>query len=244
MRLSICLITAGLAVAPAAAAAENVDLALVLVSDVSRSIDDSEFKLEKDGYAAAFTSKKVIEAIQSGSVGKIAVAYVEFASNFEVRTVLDWEAIHDEASAKAFAGKLAAAPRSFWGRTAISSGIDRAVQMLAESGYETPRRMIDVCGDGTNNAGREVTEARDDAVKAGITINGLAIINDHPVSWTYAHVQPPGGLPKYYRDNVTGGSASFVLEVHDFHIFGEAMTRKLITEIAVTDTPPRLAVAQ
>ena len=104
--------------------------------------------------------------------------------------------------------------------------------MLAESGFDAPRRVIDVCGDGTNNAGRDVTEARDDAVKAGITINGLAIINDHPVSWTYAHVQPPGGLPNYYRENVTGGPGSFVLEVHDFHSFGEAMTRKLVTEIA------------
>ena len=69
-------------------------------------------------------------------------------------------------------------------------------------------------------------------MKAGITINGLAIINDHPVSWTYAHVQPPGGLANYYRENVTGGPGSFVLEVHDFHTFGEAMTRKLVTEIA------------
>ena len=92
--------------------------------------------------------------------------------------------------------------------------------------------MIDVCGDGTNNAGREISDARDDAVKAGITINGLAIINDHPVSWTFAHVQPPGGLANYYRENVTGGPGSFVLEVHDFHSFGEAMTRKLVTEIA------------
>ena len=99
--------------------------------------------------------------------------------------------------------------------------------------------MIDVCGDGTNNAGRDVTEARDDAVKAGITINGLAIINDHPVSWTYAHVQPPGGLPNYYRENVTGGPGSFVLEVHDFHTFGEAMTRKLVTEIADREAPRR-----
>src|SRR5579871_6565872 len=232
MRPATCLFAACIALAPFTAAAESVDLTLVLVTDVSRSIDDSEFKLEKDGYAAAFTSKQVIDAIQSGSIGKIAVSYVEFASSFEVRTVLDWSTIHDTATAQAFVDKLAAAPRSYWGRTAISAGIDHAVQLLAESGYETSRRMIDVCGDGTNNAGRDVTEARDDAVKAGITINGLAIINDHPVSWTYAHVQPPGGLPNYYRENVTGGPASFVLEVHDFHTFGEAMTRKLINEIA------------
>ena len=216
----------------APAKAEDVDVALVLVSDVSRSIDDTEFTLEKDGYASALTSQKVLEAIQGGPAGKIAIAYVEFASSFEVRTVLDWTVIKDRPSAQAFVARLAAAPRSFWGRTAISAGVDQAVQLLAESGFGATRHVIDVCGDGTNNAGREIADARDDAVKAGITINGLAIINDHPVSWTFAHVQPPGGLANYYRENVTGGPGSFVLEVHDFASFGEAMTRKLVDEIA------------
>src|SRR6516165_1082402 len=241
MRSVVWLCVGCLALPSAGMATDSVDLALVLVTDVSRSIDDSEFKLEKEGYAAAFTSRQVIEAIRNGNVGAIAVAYVEFASSFEVRTVLDWTMIRDEASAQGFAERLVAAPRSFWGRTAISAGIDRAVQSLAESGFETQRRVIDVCGDGTNNAGRDVSEARDDALKAGITINGLAIINDHPVSWTYAHVQPPGGLPNYYRENVTGGPSSFVLEVHDFHTFGEAMTRKLVTEIADRGVPRELA---
>ena len=243
MRLLAWLVAVLLALAPAARAAESVDLALVLVTDVSRSIDDSEFRLEKQGYAAAFTSREVIDAIRGGSIGAIAVAYVEFASSFEVRTVLDWSVIRDAASAQAFADQLTAAPRTYWGRTAISAGVDRAVQLLAESGFEATRRMIDVCGDGTNNAGRDVGEARDDAVKAGITINGLAIINDHPVSWTFAHVQPPGGLANYYRENVTGGPASFVLEVHDFHTFGEAMTRKLVTEIAIRAATGTLAAA-
>ncbi len=241
MRSLIWLFAILFTLAMPARAADRVDLALVLVTDVSRSIDDSEFKLEKEGYAAAFKSPRVIEAIQGGTVGAIAVAYVEFASSFEVRTVLDWSVIRDTASAQDFADKVAAAPRSFWGRTAISSGVDRAVQLLAESGFVTQRRVIDVCGDGTNNAGRDVAEARDDALKAGITINGLAIINDHPVSWTYAHVQPPGGLPNYYRENVTGGPGSFVLEVHDFDSFGEAMTRKLVTEIAARRLPQDLA---
>src|ERR1700761_396673 len=214
------------------AKADDVDVALVLVTDVSRSIDDSEFTLEKNGYASAFTNQRVLEAIQGGPTGKIAVAYVEFASSFEVRTVLDWTVIQDRASAQAFVDRLSAAPRSFWGRTAISAGIDQAVQLLAESGVNATRHVIDVCGDGTNNAGREAAEARDDAVKAGITINGLAIINDHPVSWTFAHVQPPGGLANYYRANVTGGPGSFVVEMHDFSSFGEAMTRKLVDEIA------------
>ena len=218
-------------VAPARAA-DDVDLALVLVTDVSRSIDDSEFTLEKTGYASAFTSSQVLAAIKNGPIGAIAVAYVEFASGFEVKTVLDWSVIRDPASAKAFVDQLTAAPRSYWGRTAISAGIDHAVGMLAENNLNASRRAIDVCGDGTNNAGREVSEARDDAVKAGITINGLAIINEHPVSWTFAHVQPPGGLAKYYQENVTGGPGSFVMEVHDFKAFGDAMTRKLVAEIA------------
>jgi hypothetical protein len=224
-----------------APAAQDVDMALVLVTDVSRSIDDSEYRLEKNGYAAALTSQTVLDAIKGGSVGAVAIAYVEFASNFEVSTVLDWTVIHDKTSAQAFVDHLITAPRSFWGRTAISAGVDRGVQLLAESGLNAPRHVIDVCGDGTNNAGREITEARDDALKAGITINGLAIINDHPVSWTYAHVQPPGGLANYYRQNVTGGPGSFVLEVHDFAAFGEAMTRKLVTEIAAVPGRSRLA---
>lgn len=233
MRALPWLVLFGLVLPAATArAAENVDVALVMVSDVSRSIDDSEFKLEKEGYAAAFADDAVIHAIQGGPLGEIGVAYVEFAGGAEVRTVLDWTVIRDAASAKAFADRLAAQPRSFWGRTAIGDGIDRGAQLLAESGLLATRRVIDVCGDGTSNAGGEVSDARDNAIKSGITINGLAIINEHPVSWTYAHVQPPGGLPNYYRQNVTGGPGSFVLEVHDFHAFGEAIRRKLITEIA------------
>jgi hypothetical protein len=226
------------------ARAEDVDVALVLVTDVSRSIDDSEYKLEKDGYTTAFNNQKVLEAIRGGPVGKIAVSYVEFASSFEVRTVLDWTIIQDPASARSFTEQLAAAPRSFWGRTSISAGIDQAMQLLAETGVNATRHVIDVCGDGTNNAGREVSDARDDALKGGVTINGLTIINDHPVSWTYAHVQPPGGLANYYRENVTGGPGSFVLEIHDFSTFGEAMTRKLVNEIASRTGGPRFATTR
>ena len=226
-----------------AKAGQIVDVALVLVSDVSRSIDDSEFQLQKQGYLRAFNDARVVEAIQSGAAGAIAVAYVEFASAPDVRTVIDWTVLRDAGSASAFAQALADEPRSFAGRTAISAGVDHAAQMLAESSFEATRRVIDVCGDGTNNAGREVTAARDEAVAAGVIINGLTIINDHPVSWTYAHVQPPGGLTKYYRDNVTGGPGSFVLEVHDFATFGEAMTRKLISEISTLPTGAAFAAA-
>ncbi len=216
----------------AARAAEPVDMTLVLVSDVSRSVDDSEFQMEKAGYAAAFNDPRVIAAIHGGAVGAIAVAYVEFAGSYEVNTVLDWRVVRDAASARRFTDALDSAPRSFWGRTSISAGIDRAMRLLSENGFEPQRRVIDVAGDGTNNSGREVAAARDDAVAAGVTVNGLAIINEHPVSYTYAHVQPPGGLTEWYRQNVTGGTGSFVVEVREFAAFGEAMTRKLINEIA------------
>ena len=216
-----------------AQAAEPVDVALVLVTDVSRSIDDSEFELEKQGYAMAFTNPEVLAAIKGGALGAIAVNYVEFASTYEVSTVIDWTVIRDEPGARAFAARLTATPRSYYGRTAIGSGIELAIRNIAASGFEAQRRVIDVCGDGTSNNGPDVSDMRDAAVAAGITLNGLAIINDHPVSWTFAHVQPPGGLANYYRENVTGGAGSFVLEVHDFQTFGTAMTRKLIDEIAV-----------
>ena len=225
----------------AAHAAEPVDVALVLVSDVSRSVDDSEFKLEKEGYGAAFLDPRVQAAIRGGPIGAIAVAYVEFAGNYEVSTVVDWQTINDPTSAHAFVDAITQAPRSFWGRTSISAGIDHARHMLEESGYEAQRRVIDVAGDGTNNAGRDVTDAREDAVKSGITINGLAIINDHPVNYIYAHVAPPGGLTNWYGQNVVGGSGSFVLEVHSFQTFGEAMTRKLLSEIASVPSGTRLA---
>src|ERR1700728_4270759 len=114
MRWMLPLLLASFLAVPAAHAADDVDLALVLVTDVSRSIDDSEFTLEKNGYSAAFTSNQVLTAIRNGPLGAIAVAYVEFASGFEVKTVLDWSVIRDPASAQAFVDKLTAAPRSCW----------------------------------------------------------------------------------------------------------------------------------
>jgi len=238
MRWYLAALLIPLALAPPLAhAAEPVDVALVLVTDVSRSIDDSEFQLEKKGYASAFDNPEVIAAIRDGPAGAIGVAYVEFASPGQIATVLDWTVIHDATDAHAFGSKMLAAPRTAWGRTAIGEGIERGLLLLASSNLEAARRVIDVCGDGTSNAGIDVTQARDQAIAAGVTVNGLTIINEHPVSWTFAHVQPPGGLTKWYEDHVVGGTGSFVLEVHDFQSFGTAMTRKLINEIAAREAP-------
>jgi hypothetical protein len=222
----------------AARAADHVDVALVIVDDVSGSINDTEFNLQKTGYYDAFTNPAVIAAMVNGRNHQIAVAYVEFAADFQVKTVLDWTIIKDAASATAFATAMRDAPRSFRGRTAIGAGIDEAMQELAKLAVPTDRKVIDVCGDGNNNSGREVTAARDDAVGKGVTINGLALANESDVPWLQAHTHPPGGLGNYYRNNVTGGEGSFVLEIHSYESFAQAIRRKLIEEIASAPARP------
>jgi len=220
-------------------AAQAVDVALVLVDDVSGSINDDEYKLEKQGYYDAFTNPGVISAIQGGPIGAIGVALVEFAGEGQVETVVNWTVVHDAESARAFAQKLQDAPRSSWGHTAIGEGVTLAMQDLANSGLQATRRVIDVAGDGTNNSGRPVEDARDEAAKQGIVINGLAIANESDIPWLQRHTHPPGGLGNYYRHSVTAGETSFVLEVHSYESFTEAVTRKLVQEIASTAPPDR-----
>lgn len=222
-----------LLLAPAARAADAVDVALVIVDDVSGSINDDEYKLEKQGYYDAFTNSSVISAIQGGPLGSIAVAFIEFAGAGQVQTVLPWTVLKDAETSKAFADKMQAAPRSAWGHTAIGDGIAAAENELNHTELKATRRVIDVAGDGNNNAGRPVQDARDEAASQGIVINGLAIANESQIPWLQAHTHPPGGLANYYRQNVTAGETSFVVEIHDYKTFGEAVLRKLIQEIAL-----------
>jgi hypothetical protein len=235
------VLTVTLCLGAPAARAETVDLALVLAADVSRSIDDDEFKLQREGYAAAVTDQRVLGAIAAGQYGAIAICFVEWSGPDEQQVVADWTVIRDGESAASFAATLIDAPRSFVGRTSISAAIDFSRAYFTKSGVTYERRVIDVSGDGTNNSGRPVLDARDEAVAAGITINGLAIINQKPNPGYFAHTQPPEGLPEYYRQNVTGGPGSFLLVVQDFSTFGEAMTQKLISEIAALRLPRRAA---
>ena len=228
-----CLLLVGCIIIPSPSRAEEVDVALALVSDVSRSIDDAEFAMQKQGYRDAFTNPRVIAAIQGGVIGAIGVTYIEFAGASETRTIVPWTIIRDAATATQFVNSVAAASRSAWGRTSISAGLDLAMTELARFSPGATRKVIDVAGDGTNNSGRDADEVRDEAVSKGITINGLAIINDHPLAWNFAHIQPPGGLDNWYRENVTGGPGSFVVAIHDFKDFTEALTRKLVNEISM-----------
>jgi hypothetical protein len=225
------------------ARAENVDLALVLAADVSRSVDDDEFKLQRNGYAAAVTNPRVLQAIAAGEYGAIAICFVEWSGPDEQQVVVDWTVIRDGESAAGFAATLHDAPRSFVGRTSISAALDFSRERLSKAGVTAGRRVIDVSGDGTNNSGRPVSDARDEAVADGITINGLAIINEHPNPGYFAHTQPPEGLPEYYRRNVIGGPGAFLMVVQDFNSFGEAIANKLVSEIAAAPARRRTAAA-
>src|SRR4029077_12569342 len=211
--------------------AQNTDLLLVLAADVSRSIDESEFELQRKGYATALTDPRVLAAIRGGNNGTVAVCFVEWSGAGEQLGVVDWTVIHDEEDAGVVAAAILAAPRSFMGRTSISGAIDFAMERFAAAKPRSNRRIIDISGDGTNNSGRPVSEARDQALAEGVTINGLAIVNDKPNPGYAFHTQPPGGLPDWYRQNVIGGPGSFLRVIEDFRSFADAMTNKLVNEI-------------
>src|SRR5690348_2581980 len=136
--------------------AERVDVALVLAADVSRSIDDDEFKLQRQGYAAAITDPRVLRAIAAGQFGAIAVCFVEWSGPEEQQVIADWTVIRDGETAAGFAATLLATPRAFVGRTAISAALDFSRAYLSKAGVGAERRVIDVSGDGTNNSGRSV----------------------------------------------------------------------------------------
>jgi hypothetical protein len=205
-----------------------VDLELVLAVDVSRSIDADEFDLQRQGYARAIVNPSVLSAIQSGAIGAIAVAYVEWSGADQQKTVVDWALVRDQVSAEALAAQILAAPRSFAAYTSISGAIDYAVRLFENNRFEGSRQVIDVSGDGSNNSGRPVWLARDAALEVGITINGLAIINDRPNPFS----RPEPKLDDYYRENVIGGSGAFVMIAEDFGSFSSAILSKLIKEVA------------
>jgi len=232
-RLLLALLVAGTVLVPAvASAAEEADLLLVLAVDVSRSIDATKFQLQREGYAAAVADPRVLDAIKSGRAGRIGLSFVEWSGVGAQKVVIDWTTIGDADSAKDFGDRLLEAPRSFADRTSISGAIEFAMGQLDKAPYESARRTVDVSGDGTNNAGRNVGAQRDDAVAKGITINGLVILSDNPMSWNPDHTNPPGGLANYYRNNVVGGPNAFVMVAENFNSFGQAIIKKMIAEVA------------
>lgn len=206
-----------------------VDLELVVAVDVSGSVDEEEGNLQRKGYVNAIQSPEVIKAIQSGILRRIAVTYVEWAGEGTQTKILDWTIIKDQASAHDFSRRLAEAPITSGPWTSISDLINFALPLFDANPYRGTRRAIDISGDGPNNSGDLVLNAREKALRAGVTINGLPIINDH--------LQPSGrpqirDLDKYYAACVIGGPGSFLVVANNFQDFGRAVRRKMVFEIA------------
>lgn len=239
-RLSVIPAAVFSVVAISAATAETrtpVDLELILAVDVSGSIDDDEALLQREGYINAFRHPDLVRAIRGGMLQRIAVAYYEWAGFGHIRTIVGWTLIEDRETAFAFADSLTRDPPLTARRTAISAAIEFAVPYFERNDFEGTRRVVDISGDGPNNWGTPVIIARDKAVAAGVTINGLPIMNgrEGPSGWP----QQPH-LDLYYRDCVIGGPGAFIVVANSFEDFGTAIRRKLILEIAGRSPTARL----
>jgi hypothetical protein len=228
---------AALPVAGKAASETEVDLALVLAVDVSRSMDDDEQKLQRDGFVEAFRARAVHDAIRKGTIGRIAVVYMEWSGPDQQTVVVPWTVVDGPERAAAFSDRLASAPIGRIFSTSISGAVDYGVKLLGESGVDPLRRVIDVSGDGPNNTGRMVTLARNEAVAQGVTINGLPFMLKRPTG--YGDIE---NLDHYYQDCVIGGPGAFIVPVREAHHFADAIRTKLVREIAGSARPDDLIV--
>ncbi|MFT7572088.1 MAG: hypothetical protein ACI9JL_003136 [Paracoccaceae bacterium] len=229
MKRRFLVFAALLAIASPATAKEYVDLELVIATDVSRSIDSDEARLQRQGIAAAFRSKQVIDAIQSGVLQRIAVSYIDYSSRDWNKLLIDWRIIRDKKSAYAFADTLLQSELTFGRRTSISDALEQAAQLIDGNDIEGTRRVIDVSGDGPNNFGRLVDKVRDETIARQITINGLPIINER--NNVFSRYNLPD-LDNYYRGCVIGGPGAFLVVARDFKDFARAIRKKLVLEIA------------
>lgn len=202
---------------------DKVDLVLVLALDVSGSVNDREFELQKNGLAHAFRHPSIIEAISQGHSKRIAVVAVQWAGFREQVVAVPWTVIASPAGATLFAARLSAMRRSFaypLGVTHIAGVIQFGTRIALTAPYAADRHVVDISGDGKQNVGNTPQTARDQAVGAGMTINGLAIINETP------------DLTGYYRANVIGGPDAFVIKANDYDAYAQSILRKLIREIS------------
>jgi hypothetical protein len=233
MRAALLLLCGGLACGPGPAAPqarEPVDLELVLLADATGSIDETEIRLQRRGYAEAMLDPQVLWAIENGGAeGRIAVAYVEWAAADAQDVVVDWMVVADEADAARFGERLMAAPRRAYGSNAIGAALLKGVALIEGNGFEGWRKVIDLSGDSSwNPQGPPIPTARDAVLGAGVVINGLAILCREPCS----------GRPRFenleaeYQDKIVGGPGAFVVTANGGESFAQAVRRKLILEIA------------
>ena len=200
----------------------HVDLVLVLALDVSGSVDQHEYDLQTKGLAAAFRSPKILKAIARGRRKQIAVVGVQWAGSEKQAVVVPWTVIKDRRGAEWFASQLGSMQRRYLNsETDLSGVIDFATEVALAAPMAAARRVIDISGDGMDNVTYTTLAARDRALRAGMTINGLAILNETPE------------LDKYYDYNIIGGPEAFVIKAGDYEDYADAILRKLLREINV-----------
>mgnify|MGYP003509592807 FL=1 len=230
---SVCGAAAMLMAAPASAV--PVGLELVLLIDVSGSVDSGEYALQKGGYVSAFQSAAVQNAILGSVGGAIAVTYVEWSGAAQQAQKVGWKLIDSVASANSFAALINGVTRAYSGSTAIQNAMRYGAGLFGtetggvSNGFESARQVMDVSGDGVcNNGDCLVANGRNYALGLGVdTINGLAIGDQ--------------SITNYYNNSVKGGGG-FVIDVANFSDFGAAIERKLIKEIT-NDVPEPVSLA-
>jgi len=209
-------------------ATPSVDVELILAVDVSYSMDMDELAIQREGYAQALISKEFLQALKTGPNGKIAVTYFEWAASSDQKIIIPWRVIDGPETADAVANDIMRTPIRRASRTSISGAINFAMPLFDENPHRGIRRVIDISGDGPNNNGGPVVQARDAALEKGIVINGLPIMVKEP-SYSTMDID---NLDFYYEDCVIGGPGSFVVTIKDREKFKEAIRTKLLLEVA------------
>ncbi|HEY1475251.1 MAG TPA: DUF1194 domain-containing protein [Pseudolabrys sp.] len=216
-----------------------VDVELVIAVDVSYSMDPDEQALQREGYIQALTSREFMRALREGANGKIAITYFEWAGPFDQKIIMPWRLIEGPESADAVASEIARAPYRRASRTSIAGALGFAKPLFDNSGFRGLRRVIDVSGDGTNNAGPLIVPTREDVLAAGITINGLPIMLKRAMPGT----MDIEDLDVYYEDCVIGGPGAFVVPIRERQQFIEATRTKLVLEISGREPEARVVPA-
>jgi hypothetical protein len=233
-RFARMLLAAAAALMPLpASAAEPVDVELVLAVDVSLSMSPMELDIQREGYAAALTDDRVLQAIADGGHGKIAVTYFEWAGVSSQHVIVPWTIIANRMDAERVAALLSAQPANSARRTSIAAALEFGADLFAESQYRGMKRVIDISGDGPNNQGEPVVSARDGVIGQGIVINGLPLMTTGGITGAYS----VANLDRYYSDCVIGGPGAFMIPVNDWTQFPEAIRRKLVLELAGHRSP-------
>jgi hypothetical protein len=206
----------------------DVDLRLVIAVDVSRSIDEDEARLQRQGYLEALADRRVIDAMTGGPLKRIAIANVEWAGTHYQRTLIDWSLVDSAPAAASFAAKLEGSPYTSQSWTAVGAGLAYAATKFDEPLFRSTRKVIDISGDGKTNNGPPAEIVRDELIKRGIVINGLPILSDRP---NFGR-PPETDLDAYYEEKVIGGPGAFMVVAKGFADFGRAIRNKMTREIS------------